>query len=134
MSAPQQTRQERAADLLEVAQGEHEGVFLTGPEQVSVLSDSLPATAFDGTGFEPRCLEADGLVLAAETAIGRYPVKCAAMIQRLIRQYESPMNLTNTTDQSLIVWMALVGTARETVRSSRTNSNVTKAPGRHLNS
>jgi ATP sulfurylase len=31
---------------------------------------------------------ADGLVLAAETAIGAYPVHCASMISRLIQSYE----------------------------------------------
>ena len=32
---------------------------------------------------------ADGLVLAAETAIGAYPVHCASMINRLIQGYEN---------------------------------------------
>lgn len=32
---------------------------------------------------------ADGLVLAAETAIGKYPIHCASMIARLIRSYEN---------------------------------------------
>lgn len=32
---------------------------------------------------------ADGLVLAAETAIGEHPVACAAMIRRLIQQFRS---------------------------------------------
>ena len=38
-----------------------------------------------------RTLEsgADGLVLAAETAIGAYPVGCAAMIRRLIREFQA---------------------------------------------
>ena len=31
---------------------------------------------------------ASALVLAAETAIGKYPVECVEMISRLIRQYE----------------------------------------------
>ncbi|MDD4940730.1 MAG: sulfate adenylyltransferase [Candidatus Omnitrophica bacterium] len=31
---------------------------------------------------------ADGLVLAAETAIGKYPVECANMIKRMIRYYQ----------------------------------------------
>lgn len=31
---------------------------------------------------------ADGLVLAAETAIGKYPIQCAEMIARLIKGYE----------------------------------------------
>ncbi|MBM3580569.1 MAG: sulfate adenylyltransferase [Alphaproteobacteria bacterium] len=32
---------------------------------------------------------ADGLVLAAETAIGKYPIDCAAMIRKLVREFES---------------------------------------------
>ena len=32
---------------------------------------------------------ADGLVLAAETAIGKFPIHCASMIARLIRSYEN---------------------------------------------
>lgn len=45
------TRQERAAELLDDARLEHEGVFLVGPEQIRLLSDELPASAFDGSGF-----------------------------------------------------------------------------------
>ncbi len=33
---------------------------------------------------------ADGLVLAAETAIGEHPVACASMVVKMIRNYESP--------------------------------------------
>ena len=42
-----------------------------------------------------------GLVLAAETAIGKYPVECVEMISRLIRQYEywTP----NTSIQELLL-------------------------------
>ena len=82
MSAPQ-TRQQRAADLLEVAQGEHEGIFLTGPEQVSVLSDSLPSSAFDGTGF----------VLAS---FGN--CRCASDA-KAIRQFDSHARVPNGTGQ-----------------------------------
>lgn len=32
---------------------------------------------------------ADGLVLAAETAIGKYPIDCAAMVRKLVREFES---------------------------------------------
>ena len=31
---------------------------------------------------------ASGLVLAAETAIGKYPVQCAAMIKKLVHEFE----------------------------------------------
>jgi pyruvate kinase len=33
---------------------------------------------------------ADGLVLAAETAIGRYPIECAGMIMKMIHNFEQP--------------------------------------------
>lgn len=33
---------------------------------------------------------ADGLVLAAETAIGRHPIECANMVVRLVHEYEQP--------------------------------------------
>ena len=36
---------------------------------------------------------ADGLVLAAETAIGKYPIECASMIARLIRSYETAADI-----------------------------------------
>jgi hypothetical protein len=45
------SRQERAADLLENARLEHQGIFLTGPNEIRLLSDELPASAFDGNGF-----------------------------------------------------------------------------------
>ncbi|MEQ8334029.1 pyruvate kinase [Nisaea sp.] len=40
---------------------------------------------------------ADGLVLAAETAIGDHPVACAAMIRRLIQQFRSDTGMLATT-------------------------------------
>ncbi len=82
MSA-QQTRQQRAADLLEVAHQEHEGVFLTGPEQVSVLTDRLPETAFDGSGF----------ILAS---FGN--CRCASDA-KAIRQFDVHARVPNGTDQ-----------------------------------
>jgi ATP sulfurylase len=49
---------------------------------------------------------ADGLVLAAETAIGKYPVQCISMIRTLISHYESRTNgsslkLTDSVASSL---------------------------------
>jgi hypothetical protein len=82
MSASQ-TRQQRATDLLEVAQQEHEGVFLTGPEQVSVLTDRLPEAAFDGSGF----------VLAS---FGN--CRCASDA-KAIRQFDVHARVPNGTDQ-----------------------------------
>lgn len=39
---------------------------------------------------------ANGLVLAAETAIGKYPVKCASMVMRLIQQHREEMGSSLT--------------------------------------
>ena len=58
---------------------------------------------------------ADGLVLAAETAIGSYPLKCVSMIVKLIREFEekdqndkfhysaSPFSLLNNPHGGLLV-------------------------------
>ena len=38
------------------------------------------------------CDGANGLVLAAETAIGEYPVQCATMVRKMITQFETLTN------------------------------------------
>ena len=45
------SRQERATTLLAAARCKHEGIFLTGPEEIQLLADDLPDTAFDGASF-----------------------------------------------------------------------------------
>ena len=82
MSAPQ-TRQERTSDLLEAAQREHEGVFLTGPGEVRVLPDTLPPATFDGSGF----------VLAS---FGN--CRCASDA-KAIRQFDAHARVPNGTNQ-----------------------------------
>ena len=57
--------------------------MVTSPVPTRAEVNDVINTLIDGT---------DGLVLAAETAIGQYPVECATMIQRLIRQYEYSIN------------------------------------------
>ena len=59
--------------------------MVTSPAPTRAEVNDVINTLMDG---------ADGLVLAAETAIGDYPVECATMIQRLIRQFETPANRT----------------------------------------
>jgi len=41
---------------------------------------------------------ADGLVLASETAVGRYPVEAARMVARLLKEYASSANGYQVTD------------------------------------
>jgi len=53
--------------------------MVTSPRPTRAEVNDVMNTLIDG---------ADGLVLAAETAIGEYPVQCVRMIQGLIHQYE----------------------------------------------
>ncbi len=77
------SRQERAADLLENARLEHQGIFLTGPNEIRLLSDELPASAFDGNGF----------VLA-----GFGNCRCASDA-KAIRQFDAHARVPNGVDQ-----------------------------------
>ena len=45
------TKIDRARELLEHARTSHNGVYLTGPNQVEVLEDELPASALDGQNY-----------------------------------------------------------------------------------
>jgi pyruvate kinase len=53
----------------------------------SMVSESLPTRAEVNDVLNTLMDGADGLVLAAETAIGRYPVKCVDMVRRLITAF-----------------------------------------------
>ena len=45
------TKIDRARELLEHARTSHNGVYLTGPNQVEVLEDELPTSALDGENY-----------------------------------------------------------------------------------
>jgi pyruvate kinase len=53
----------------------------------SMTSLPTPTRAEVNDVFNTLADGADGLVLAAETAIGRHPLKCASMIKRIIRRF-----------------------------------------------
>ena len=55
----------------------------------SMVSTSAPTRAEVNDIYNTLLDGADGLVLAAETAIGNYPIECASMISRLIKTYEN---------------------------------------------
>ena len=55
----------------------------------SMVASSQPTRAEVNDVINTLLDGADGLVLAAETAIGKHPVQCVAMIKALIHQYES---------------------------------------------
>jgi len=46
---------------------------------------------------------ADGLVLAAETAVGRFPIRCAVMVAKVIAEFENAAAGGINTDHSLLV-------------------------------
>ena len=58
--------------------------MVTSPYPTRAEVNDVMNTLLDG---------ADGLVLAAETAIGGYPVECVSMIDKLIQYYERPRPL-----------------------------------------
>jgi len=55
----------------------------------SMVAQPIPTRAEINDIYNTLLDGADGLVLAAETAIGRHPVTCASMVARIIREYES---------------------------------------------
>jgi ATP sulfurylase len=56
----------------------------------SMVSAANPTRAEVNDIFNTLADGADGLVLAAETAIGRYPIECAGMIVKMIQNFERP--------------------------------------------
>jgi ATP sulfurylase len=53
----------------------------------SMITSGVPTRAEVNDVFNTLLDGADGLVLAAETAIGAYPVQCGVMVSKLIQQY-----------------------------------------------
>lgn len=52
----------------------------------SMITNQLPTRAEVNDIFNTLQDGADGLVLAAETAIGKYPINCAVMVSKMIKQ------------------------------------------------
>ena len=63
----------------------------------TMITTPLPTRAEVNDIYNTLIDGADGLVLAAETAIGKYPVKCAEMVVRLIHEYEQREHTDLTT-------------------------------------
>jgi pyruvate kinase len=60
----------------------------------TMVSTPLPTRAEVNDIFNTLQDGADGLVMAAETAIGKFPINCAAMVVKLIHEFETPAALT----------------------------------------
>ncbi len=66
----------------------------------SMVSSATPTRAEINDIYNTLVDGADGLVLAAETAIGRDPVRCADMIVRMIREFEADRHADGTMDSA----------------------------------
>jgi len=67
----------------------------------SMVKSSVPTRAEVNDIFNTLNDGADGLVLAAETAIGSYPINCASMVLKVIKEFRSfKSDLTNNLGKS----------------------------------
>jgi len=74
----------------------------------SMISSPFPTRAEVNDIFNTLNDGADGLVLAAETAIGRYPINCVNMVSRVVKQFlnfskRSPVQDLKSNDSFLLV-------------------------------
>ena len=72
-------------------------VFVATNLLESMVASPSPSRAEVNDIYNTLLDGANGLVLAAETAIGNYPVQCASMIVRMIRGFEAENSLVHTT-------------------------------------
>ncbi|MBG05491.1 MAG: sulfate adenylyltransferase [Rhodospirillaceae bacterium] len=73
-------------------------VFVATNLLESMVKDPFPTRAEVNDVYNTLLDGADGLVLAAETAIGNHPVACASMIVRLVKTCESNIERENEED------------------------------------
>ena len=72
----------------------------------SMVENSLPSRAEVSDVYHILSDGANGLVLAAETAIGEYPVECAKMIDSIINEYyKDDLDSQNQLDLSPHDWL-----------------------------
>lgn len=70
----------------------------------SMVTAPTPTRAEVNDIFNTLADGADGLVLAAETAIGQYPLRCAGMVAKVIHEFEHPRQTPDAgTPVSLLV-------------------------------
>ena len=73
--------------IIKIGKRRHKEVFVATNLLESMVSNSVPTRAEVNDIYNTLLDGADGLVLAAETAIGKYPVECAAMVTKIINQF-----------------------------------------------
>ena len=71
-------------------------VFVATNLLESMINSITPTRAEVNDIHNTLCDGADGLVLAAETAIGKHPIQCVTMIRKMIVQFERSSNHNQT--------------------------------------
>ena len=66
----------------------------------SMINSSSPTRAEVNDIYNTLNDGADGLVLAAETAVGKYPVRAVEIVVKMIHEFEKPNNLSTLSTQS----------------------------------
>jgi pyruvate kinase len=74
--------------IIAVARATDRKVYVATNLLESMLTSPTPTRAEVNDIYNTLLDGADGLVLAAETAIGKHPVECARMVARLIHEFE----------------------------------------------
>jgi pyruvate kinase len=83
--------------LIERARDFGKPVYVATNLLESMVNESLPTRAEVNDVLNTLIDGASGLVLAAETAIGRYPVKCVSMIRRLVTAFRRSVDESSIT-------------------------------------
>jgi ATP sulfurylase len=75
--------------IIEKAHNQNKKVYVATNLLETMITSPIPTRAEVNDIFSTLNAGADGLVLAAETAIGRYPERCVEMIVRLIHEHNN---------------------------------------------
>jgi pyruvate kinase len=80
--------------IIATARATNRKVYVATNLLESMITASTPTRAEVNDIYNTLLDGADGLVLAAETAIGKHPVGCVRMVARLIREFEEDQKVT----------------------------------------
>ena len=79
-------------EIIKIAKQTNKKIFVATNLLESMIVNDLPNRAEVNDIYNTLLDGADGLVLAAETAIGKHPVKSAFMIKRIYENFKKKFN------------------------------------------